>query len=419
MVKIDNPPSHKATEGQSKKTRAPKELGARPSTQKNLSALVEEILSRGVSEVIVAEDLRKKLESGKQLRVKFGIDPTAPDLHLGHTVVLRKLRQFQNLGHKIIFLIGDFTATIGDPSGRMTQRQQLSEREIKKNMKDYIKQASKVLDIKKAEIRYNSEWYKKKGALFLMELSSKISYARVMERDDFQKRIKENSDINMLELLYPILQGYDSVELKCDVELGGQDQKFNLLMGRKIQKRYNLSEQDILTVPLLEGTDGVKKMSKSTGNYIALNELPRDMYGKIMAIPDSLIFKYIELLTDLNTEEIKIIPNPRDQKALLAKEIVRMYHGEKETQRAEEEFNKTFRDKNPDFTKVKYSKKDISILDLLVELNLAPSKNEAKRLVLQKAVKINGEVQEDWQKIIKTNSGMKIQVGPRKFLELI
>ena len=290
---------------------------------------IKEVLTRGVSEVIVRDDLEKKLLSGKQLRVKFGIDPTAPDLHLGHTVVLRKLRQFQDLGHKVIFLIGDFTATIGDPSGRTFQRQQLPENEIKKNMKDYIRQAGKILDIKKAEIRYNGEWYKKKGALFLMELSSKISYARVMERDDFQKRIKENSDINMLELLYPILQGYDSVELHCDVELGGQDQKFNLLMGRKIQKRYDLPEQDVLTVPLLEGTDGIKKMSKSTGNYIALNDSPSDMYGKIMAIPDILILKYIELLTDIDIEEIKKMQNPRDQKARLAGENVKMDHREK------------------------------------------------------------------------------------------
>jgi len=380
---------------------------------------IEEILSRGVSEIIVKEELEKKLLSGKQLRIKFGIDPTAPDLHLGHTVVLRKLKQFQDLGHKVIFLIGDFTATIGDPSGRMSQRQQLSEKEVKKNMKDYIKQANKVIDIKKTEILYNSKWYKKKGALFLMELSSKITYARVMERDDFQKRIKDNLDINMLELLYPILQGYDSVELKCDVELGGQDQKFNLLMGRKIQKRYELREQDVMTVPLLEGTDGVKKMSKSTGNYIALNELPNDMYGKIMSISDSLILKYFELLTNTDIETIKKITNPRDQKSILAKEIVKMYHGEKEAQKAEENFNKTFRDKNPDFIKFKYNEREVSILDLLVELHLTSSKNEAKRLILQKAVKINGETEGDWQKIIKTKIGMKIQVGPRKFLELI
>ena len=389
---------------------------------------IKEVLTRGVSEVIVRDDLEKKLLSGKQLRVKFGIDPTAPDLHLGHTVVLRKLRQFQDLGHKVIFLIGDFTATIGDPSGRTFQRQQLPENEIKKNMKDYIRQAGKILDIKKAEIRYNGEWYKKKGALFLMELSSKISYARVMERDDFQKRIKENSDINMLELLYPILQGYDSVELHCDAELGGQDQKFNLLMGRKIQKRYDLPEQDVLTVPLLEGTDGIKKMSKSTGNYIALNDSPSDMYGKIMAIPDILILKYIELLTDIDIEEIKKMQNPRDQKARLAGEIVKMYHSEKAAIGAAENFDKIFRrhEAPTEISVFETDKKMYPILDLLCDSGLAESKNDAKRViegggvsiaVIASAVKQSQKIQH-WKEEIEIQNDMIIKLGKRKFIKI-
>ncbi|MBI3337391.1 MAG: tyrosine--tRNA ligase [Candidatus Staskawiczbacteria bacterium] len=384
------------------------------------SKKIDEILGRGVAEIIEKESLKNKLLSGKQLRIKFGIDPTAPDLHLGHTVVLRKLKQFQDLGHKIIFLIGDFTATIGDPSGRMSQRQQLSKKEIKKNMKDYTKQASKILDIKKTEIRYNSEWYKKKKAIFLMELSSKITYARVIERDDFQKRIKENSDINMLELLYPILQGYDSVELMCDVELGGTDQKFNLLMGRKVQKRYDLPEQDIVTVPLLEGTDGVKKMSKSIGNYISLNELPVEMYGKIMAIPDGLILKYAELLTGMNNEEIINIPNPRDQKAVLAKEIVRIYYGEKEAQKAEKEFNAVFRDKEKptDIPVFSTNREVYPILDLLYDSGLAESKNDAKRVIQGGGLKIAGDTITDWRKEIKIKHNMIIKFGKHKFIEI-
>lgn len=381
---------------------------------------IQEVLSRGVQEIIEKESLLQKLQSGKQLRVKFGIDPTAPDLHLGHTVVLRKLKQFQELGHKVIFLIGDFTATIGDPSGRMSQRQQLSEKEVKKNMKNYIKQASKILDIKKAEIRYNSEWYKKKGALFLMELSSKITYARVMERDDFQKRIKENSDINMLELLYPILQGYDSVELECNVELGGADQKFNLLMGRKIQKKYDLPEQDIVTVPLLEGIDGVKKMSKSLGNYIGLHESPQDIYGKIMAIPDSLIFKYVELLTDVSIEGVKHMPNPRDQKALLAQEIVKMYHGEEASMEAAENFDKIFRrhETPADIEIFETNKITYPVLDLLFDAKLAESKNDAKRVVEGGGVEIDNEKVTDWKKEVELKDDMIIKFGKRKFVKI-
>ena len=384
---------------------------------------IEEVLSRGVEEVIVKDDLQKQLESGKTLRVKFGIDPTSPDLHLGHSIPLRKLKQFQDLGHKVILLIGDFTATIGDPSGRATQRQQLDEKEVKKNMKDYLRQAGKILNIRKTEVRYNGEWYKKKGAYFLMELTSKITYARATERDDFQKRMKEGSDINMLEILYPILQGYDSVELKSDVEIGGKDQKFNLLMGRKIQKRYDMSEQDVVMLPLLEGTDGTQKMSKSYGNYISISEEPSQMYGKLMTIPDSLILKYVELLTDLSIEEVKNIPNPRNQKAMLAKEIVKMYHGEKEAQKAEEDFNKTFRDKKPTFKEFKPEKYEEfypKVIDdgLVIVAGANSSVSAAKRLIQQGAVEINGVVDKDWKKSINLKIGDEIKVGERVFIKI-
>ena len=231
---------------------------------------IEELLTRGVEEVIVADNLIKELRSGKKLRVKFGIDPTAPDIHLGHTAPLRKLKQFQDLGHQIVLIVGDFTATIGDPSGRSDLRKPLSRQQVKDFMKDYKKEIGKVIDIKKTEVRYNSEWYDRLGPMFVYELTSKVTVARVLERDDFQKRLRQDQDVSMLEMIYPLLQGYDSVEVNADVELGGTDQKFNLLMGRKIQKRYDKKEQNIMTIWLLEGTDGVHKMSKSLGNYVSI-----------------------------------------------------------------------------------------------------------------------------------------------------
>lgn len=396
------------------------------------SKKIEEILSRGVEEAINKEHLEKELKSGKRLRIKFGIDPTSPDLHLGHSIPLRKLKQFQDIGHKVILLIGDFTATIGDPSGRATQRQQLPEKQVKQNMKDYIKQASKILDIKKVEIRYNSEWYNKKGALFLMELFSKFTVARVMERDDFKQRLKDDIDISMLELTYPLLQGYDSVELKADVEIGGRDQKFNLLMGRKVQKRYNMSEQDIITLPILEGVDGINKMSKSLGNCIGIEEAPFAMYGKIMSIPDELMWKYFKLLTEISIEEIekikekkqRLLISPRDIKAILAKEIVKMYHGEKEAGDAEDEFNKVFRDKKlpTDIPVFETSKNKYFILDLLLDSKLVVSKNEAKRLVEGNGVEIQvGAKKEkiiDWKKEIILEEEMIVKIGSRRFVKI-
>jgi len=393
---------------------------------------IQEILTRGVDETIDRDHLEKELKSGRQLRIKFGIDPTSPDLHLGHSIPLRKLKQFQDLGHKVILLIGNFTATIGDPSGRSTQRPQLTEKQVKQNMKDYVKQAAKILDIRKVEIRYNNEWYKKKGATFLMDLSSKFTLARIAERDDFKQRIKDDVDISMLELIYPLLQGYDSVELKSDVEIGGRDQKFNLLMGRKVQKRYDMAEQDIMTMPLLEGVDGLKKMSKSLGNYISLTEKPSQMYGKVMSIPDELMWKYFNLLTEVSSEEItkmkddkqKLLISPRDIKARLAKEIVKMYHGEDVSKIAEEEFNKVFRNKElpSDIAVFEIENKQCSILDVLSDSKLASSKNEAKRLVEGGGVEvINGDKKErisDWRKEVTLEDGVIVKVGSRKFVKI-
>ena len=359
---------------------------------------INELLTRGVVEVIKLDDLRQKLLSGRPLRVKFGIDPTGSELHLGHAVPLHKLRQFQELGHQVILLIGDYTAMVGDPTGRNETRPMLTEEQVKSNMKNYVRQAGKILDIKKIELRYNSEWYKDKGAAFLMELTSKITVARVLERDDFQKRLKEDSDIQMQEIIYPLLQGYDSVVLKADVELGGSDQKFNMLMGRKIQKRYGQAEQDVMTAPLLEGTDGKKKMSKSYGNYIAMEDAPEDMFGKVMSIPDKLIIKYFALATSLSLEEIKKLEkglaaglNPRDVKMQLANEIVSMYHSEKEAKKAKEYFIKTFSKKEvPDeISKIKPSSYDI--VTVLIESKICSSKSEARRQIEQGGVKVNGE----------------------------
>ena len=274
---------------------------------------IKDLLTRGAEEVIVKKHLEERLQSGEKLRVKFGIDPTMPDIHLGHSVPLLKLKQFQDLGHQAVFLVGDFTATIGDPSGKTNSRKPLTESEVKENMANYIRQAAKILDIKKVEVRYNSEWYAKKGMDFLVQITSRFTYAHLIEREEFQNRIKKGADISLLELIYPLLQGYDSVELETDVEIGGTDQKFNLLMGRKVQQRFGRPEQDIITMPLLEGTDGVKKMSKSYDNYIGLTDAPFKMFGKIMSIPDKIMGRYFDLLTSVPRREIGNLA-PRDQK---------------------------------------------------------------------------------------------------------
>ena len=367
------------------------------------------------------------VKSGKRLRVKFGIVPTAPDLHLGHLVVLKKLKQFQNLGHQVIFLIGDSTAMIGDPSGRSETRKILTKTEIKKNEKDYISQAGKILDLKKIEIRHNSEWYGKKGYEFMMDLASKFTVARMMERDDFQKRLKDDIEVSILEIFYPLFQGYDSVELKADVELGGTDQKFNLLTGRKVQKRYNQLEQDIITVPLLEGLDGVKKMSKSYSNYIAFDDSANEMYGKTMSLPDVLMWKYYKLLTETPIKQIEKIKeqvsiqnvNPRDVKANLAKEIVKIFYTEKEALDAEEAFDKQFKNKEvpDDIKEVSLSSNKLNVVDLLVEAKLVSSKSEGRRMVEQGGVRIDGNKVESISEV-EIKSGTVVQVGKRKFVKI-
>lgn len=387
---------------------------------------ITKLLEKGVDEVIEKDHLTHRLKKGDKLRVKLGIDPTAQDLHLGHTVVLRKLKQFQEAGHRAIFIIGDFTATIGDPSGRSELRPSLTEEEIKKNMKNYLEQAGRVIDVKKAEVHYNSEWYKDKGPDFLMDLASKFTVARMLERDDFQKRLKNDQDISLLEILYPILQGYDSLAVKADLELGGTDQKFNLLAGRKVQKRYSQPEQDILMVPLLEGLDGVKKMSKSLGNYIGISDGPNEMFGKLMSVSDGLMIKYFTLLTDVSDEEINELKedsanpslakvSPKEWKERLAFEVVRIYHGEKKARTAQEEFEKVFSKGNPP-EEIKEVDNKENIVQTIVASGVITSNSEAKRLIDQRAVKVNNQVVSDWSYELK--KGDVVKIGPRKFIKI-
>ena len=391
--------------------------------------LIEEVLTRGVDEVIEKEHLKKILLSGEKLRIKLGIDPTSPDLHLGHTVPLRKLRQFQDLGHQVIFLIGDFTALIGDPSGKNETRKMLTKDQIKENLKDYQEQAKKVLDMNKVEVRFNSEWFGKMGSSFLFELASKFTVARILERDDFKKRMKEDIDISMMEIMYPLMQGYDSVALEADVELGGTDQKFNLLMGRKVQRRYEKKEQDVITVPLLEGTDGVQKMSKSLGNYVGLFEKPNDMFCKIMSIPDTLILKYIKLLTDISGEEIEKMQdftktkfeNPRDAKIRLAEEIVIMYHSKEDATKAKDYFIRTVSNKEiPENIEVVLSPApSISVIDYIMETGLIKSRSDARRLIEQGGLEIDGKKIEDWKFVLDKNfDGKVIKVGKKDFVRI-
>ncbi len=377
----------------------------------------ETLLSRGISEIIEKSALEQALQGKKKLRVKFGIDPTSPDLHLGHTVPLRKLKQFQDAGHKAVLVIGDFTAHVGDPSGRDKTRPILTEKEIKANLKTYLAQAGKIINLKKAEIHYNSKWFSKKPGI-IYDIASRVTLQRVIERDDFQKRIKGGQDITTLEILYPLLQGYDSVMVKADVELGGTDQKFNLLMGRRIQRSYEMPEQNIITLPLLVGTDGVQKMSKSYGNYIGITEKPEVMFGKIMSVPDELVNQYYELCTDAE----RTTQDPRAAKLALGKIIVGMYHGEKAAQKAHDEFIRVVSEGGmpSEVKSVKLKVKSLSLVDLLVEAQLAPSKSEARRLIEQGGVKINNERQEDPNKIIQlSETAIVVQVGKRNFLKII
>ncbi len=377
---------------------------------------IEEILSRGVSEIIVKEDLQKKLQSGKKLRLYFGVDPTGSLLHLGHAVVLWKLREFQELGHEVILLIGDFTAKIGDPSGRDTTRVPLTDKQIKENFKDYKKQASKILDFSKVKIKYNSAWLSKLKAADILELTTHVTVQQMLHRDMFSKRMKEDAAISLQEFIYPLLQGYDSVAMDVDLEIGGNDQMFNMLAGRTLQKIYNHKDKDILTTKLLLGTDG-RKMSKTYDNAIYLTDSPENMFGKIMSVKDELMPDYFELCT---TKSMPAGMQPREQKAMLAKEIVKMYHGQDAAQKAEEKFNSMFRDKQlpSDIEIFEADKKMYPVLDLLFDAKLAESKNDAKRVVEGNGVEIDNQKVTDWKKEIEIKDGMVIKFGKRKFIKI-
>jgi len=389
------------------------------------SQKIQELLTRGVVEIINKADLQKKLKSEKKLRVKLGIDPTSPNLHLGRAIPLLKLRDFQELGHQIVFIVGDFTGVIGDTSDKDSERPMMSQALIKENMKNYAKQAGKIIDLKKCEIHYNSEWLKKLTYDKIGEQADQFSLAEFIARENISKRLKAGTRVSLREVLYPLMQGYDSVAIKADVEVGGTDQRFNLLAGRELQKYFKQEQQNIIIGPLLEGTDG-RKMSSSWGNTVNLTDQPNDMFGKIMSIPDNLIIKYFTLATRVPIEEInevekqlKLGLNPRDAKAKLAKEIVKFYHGEKAAQKAEETFNKQFRDKKipDDVPLVNIKCRSWNIIDLLVITRLVSSKSEARRLVEQGGVKIDNQrlTIKDLKNLIKVKSGTIIQVGKRKF----
>lgn len=386
---------------------------------------IDKVLRRGVEEAIDAKHLEKDLTSGAMLRIKLGADPTAPDLHLGHAVVLRKLREFQKLGHTVVFLIGDYTALIGDPSGKSKTRPQLSVEEVERNAKTYFEQVGKILDLKKCVIRYNSEWFGEFSFADLIKLASNFSVARILERDDFTKRLKEGIEIGAHEILYPMMQAYDSVMINASVEIGGTDQRFNMLAGRDLQRKMGLPEQDVIMCPLLMGLDGERKMSKSLGNYIALSDAPNEMYGKVMSIPDKLMIHYFELATELPLDEIKKIgkdlkkKNPRDIKMLLAREIVTMYHSEKESKKAEEDFINVFQKKEipEDVAVYKIRGNFENVLEALVNSKLTSSKGEARRLVEQGGVRIDDKVVKDINFAVK--KGSLIKKGKRFFVKTI
>ncbi|MFH1202606.1 MAG: tyrosine--tRNA ligase [Candidatus Omnitrophota bacterium] len=387
-------------------------------------------IKRGTVEIISEQELSQKLEASLKsktpLRVKTGFDPTTPDLHLGHTVLLRKLRHFQELGHKVIFLIGDYTAIIGDPSGQSVTRKMLTADRVKENAKTYLKQVSKILDTedkKVFELRYNSEWFGPgKGDVFklidFIDLASRYNVARLIERDDFSKRLKEGKPISVSEFLYPLMQAYDSVKLGADIEIGGSDQKFNLLVGRDIQKSFGKVPQAVITMPLLEGLDGKLKMSKSYDNYVGINEKPAEMFGKLMSSSDELMYKYYELLTDEDLEKVRQL-HPREAKLRLAQEIVGQYHGKSEAETARREFENIFSQgqlpSDMPLYKLTSSK---GILEILVDSGLIKTKNEGRRLIQEGAVSLDEQKITDPNKILLPQEGI-LKVGSRRFLKLV
>ena len=380
------------------------------------------IIQRGADEILPLEELKKKLEKNKPLRVKLGMDPTAPDLHLGHTVVINKMKQLQDLGHEIIFLIGDFTGMIGDPTGKNVTRKPLTKADVLENAKSYEDQVFKILDKDKTRIAFNSEWMGKMSSAEMISLASKQTVARMLERDDFSKRYKGGQAISIHEFLYPLVQGYDSVALRADIELGGSDQKFNLLVGRELQKQADMEPQVILTMPILEGLDGVQKMSKSLGNYIGIDEDPDSMFGKIMSISDDLMWRYLELLSFESLEtieswkkEVEDGENPRNIKFRLAEEIITRFHNKDQAQKAQQNFIDRFaKNQIPDEMDEFSFSKGIKVANLLKDSNLVSSTSEAFRMIKQGAVKIDGEKLTD-KDLAPDEGTLVFQVGKRKF----
>lgn len=397
----------------------------------NLDEQVKIIL-KGVEDLIDEKDLREKLtnahKEGRQLVVKLGLDPSAPDIHLGHTVVLRKMKQLQDLGHKVVIIIGDFTGKIGDPTGKSQARKALTTEQVLENAKTYQEQIFKVLDREKTEVRFNSEWLGKLNFEDVVKLAATITVARMLEREDFKKRYESHTPISVHEFFYPLMQGYDSVAIKADIELGGTDQRFNLLMGRALQKEFGQDSQVVIMMPIIEGLDGVNKMSKSLGNYIGVDEEAGVMYQKAMEIPDSLIVKYYNLVTDVHPDVVAEIEkdlkedrkNPRDIKMELAKEIVRLYHGEEKANFAEERFKSVFQKGQipVDILTVEADANDFDLAQIIVDNKLTPSKSELRRLVKQGGVKVNSEKINDLQEVVAEGE-LVVQIGKKKFIKVV
>ena len=393
-----------------------------------------QVIRRGVSEIIDEKDLtvmlEKSIKSGRPLRVKAGFDPTAPDLHLGHTVLLHKMRQFQELGHEAVFLVGDFTGMIGDPTGKSETRKSLTPEEVKENAKTYLQQVYLILDKEKTTVVYNSEWMNRMTSADMIQLAGRYTVARMLERDDFEKRLSNNLPVSIHELLYPLIQGYDSVALKADIELGGTDQKFNLLVGRDLQRAYGQAPQNIVTMPLLEGTDGVKKMSKSLGNSIGIFDPANEMFGKIMSISDDLMWRYFELLSDIQRSDLTNLQqqaksgelNPKDAKVRLGKEMVARYHSEDSAEMAANEFQNVFKNKNipENIPEIKsWGPEPRWICKVLAENKLVESTSAARRLVQQGAVSVDGEKISDLNLELEGNREYMIKAGKKRFLKIL
>lgn len=381
-----------------------------------------EMIKRKAIQIFNQEDLESKINSGKKLTIKFGADPSRPDLHIGHSVPLRVLKTFQDMGHKIVFVIGDFTAMIGDPSGKSKTRPALTFEETRKSAETYLEQVKKILDKEKTEIVFNSEWLSKMTFEDVIKLSSKYTVARIMERDDFKNRYENNLPLSMHELLYPLMQGYDSVAINADIEIGGTDQTFNLLVGRELQKDYGQESQVVMTFPLLVGLDGKEKMSKSLENYIGLNDSPFEKFEKSMKIPDTILRQYFELATDLPTDEIDIIMNKdiREAHMFFAKELLKMYDDVDEFEKIKERYLKIAKGNIPeDIETINISENEMNICDLLVKIDFANSKGEAKRMIQGNGIKINSNLETDINKILKIEKDLVVQFGRNKFKKII